>query len=63
MKLKEYAKRINELIEKGYGELECFYSIDDEGNGYGEVCYNPTVEEASELDEIDTDESHVILVN
>lgn len=40
MKLKEYIEKLKEL-EKDYGEMILIFSIDDEGNGYRKVIYEP----------------------
>jgi len=41
MKLKDYAKLINDLA-KIHPNAKVVYAIDDEGNGYNEVVYAPT---------------------
>lgn len=38
MKLSEYIKGLQEFLAK-HGDLECFYSADDEGNNYQKVYY------------------------
>lgn len=45
MKLKEYVKNLNELIESRpeTAEFDVVTSKDDEGNGYNLVHYSPTV--------------------
>jgi len=42
MKLKVYAKAINILLER-FPDAEVYYSIDDEGNHYMPVYYEPSV--------------------
>lgn len=42
MKLNEYIKELKKL-HKEYGNIDLFYSIDDEGNAYNEVVFLPTV--------------------
>jgi hypothetical protein len=42
MELKVYALLIAELAEK-YPDAKVVYATDDEGNGYGEVHFGPTV--------------------
>ena len=74
MKLKEYLKKLEDLYEK-YGDIELYYSIDDEGNDYREVYYNPSfnylTKEENELvtpEELEEDEEmnalkEVIIIN
>ena len=42
MKITEMIKGLQEVKEK-YGDLECWSAVDDEGNGYNKVYYDPTV--------------------
>jgi len=35
-------KKLQELANKGYGELPCIYSSDDEGNSYHSVYNEPS---------------------
>lgn len=50
-------EKLQELKEKGYGELPCIYSSDDEGNSYQKVYNEPSeylVEDVNEYElEID----------
>ena len=41
MKLNEYIKQLQEVKRK-HGNLECIYSIDDEGNDFHSIHYSPT---------------------
>jgi len=41
MILKEYIKKLQELENKGFGDLPLIYSTDDEGNAYHEVSMGP----------------------
>ena len=41
MKLNKYIEGLQKLL-KEYGNHECYYAIDDEGNGYQKVIYNGT---------------------
>ena len=41
MTLREYAKRVNELVKAGLGDAIVISSSDDEGNSYGDVFYPP----------------------
>lgn len=45
MKLKDFLKTLNQLVEENpeYLKLEVITAIDDEGNGYNEILYDPTV--------------------
>ena len=58
MKLKEYAKKINELAKEN-GNLEVAYAIDDEGNGFRYVNYSPCVGKVV----INGDEVKVVTIN
>ncbi len=42
MTLKEYSKKIAKLAEK-YPDAKVIYSRDEEGNGFDEVYYDPTL--------------------
>lgn len=42
MKVSEMIKNLEEFKSK-YGDLDCWYATDDEGNGYGEVYYDPNM--------------------
>jgi hypothetical protein len=42
MKLKQYAQIINKLAEK-HPNLKVIYSSDEEGNGYDEVMFPPSI--------------------
>ncbi|MFA5625801.1 MAG: hypothetical protein WC966_12255 [Bradymonadales bacterium] len=39
MKLSEYIKGLQEVFEE-HGDMDCYYSVDDEGNAYQQVNYN-----------------------
>ena len=41
MKISEMIKGLQEFM-KDHGDLECWYAVDDEGNGYQEVRYTPS---------------------
>lgn len=43
MKLKDYIKSLQKLAKK-CPEAECFYSIDEEGNGYESVYFGPSIQ-------------------
>lgn len=42
MKVSEMIANLQEFM-KEHGDLDCWYVKDDEGNGYGEVYYAPTL--------------------
>lgn len=41
MKISEMIKNLQEFME-AHGDLECYYAVDDEGNGYSEIRYTPS---------------------
>jgi hypothetical protein len=45
MKLSEYINQLQEFVKENpeTSEFEVCYSIDDEGNGYNDVYYTPTI--------------------
>lgn len=42
MKLKEYIEELNRLLDE-VGDVDLYTSIDDEGNGYNQICFSPEV--------------------
>ena len=42
MKISELIKELQN-IQKNNGDLDCYYSVDDEGNGYRKIGYSPTI--------------------
>jgi hypothetical protein len=42
MKLSEYIKSLQDFLKEN-GDMNCFYAIDDEGNGYQQVNYGGTL--------------------
>lgn len=42
MKVSEMIKNLQEFMKEN-GDLECWYARDDEGNGYQEVSYKPSL--------------------
>lgn len=42
MKLSEYIKNLQKVYEE-HGDLECWYSSDDEGNSFHKINYTPTI--------------------
>lgn len=43
MTLKEYAAKINQLLKDGHGDLELCFAMDNEGNGFSSVFYEPSL--------------------
>lgn len=41
MKISEMIKNLEEFMEE-YGDIDCWYATDDEGNGYHEVYFDPS---------------------
>lgn len=41
MKVSEMIKNLQEFMEEN-GDLDCYYAVDDEGNEYNEIYYNPS---------------------
>lgn len=41
MKVSEMIKNLQEFMEE-HGDLNCWYAVDDEGNEYHEVYYEPS---------------------
>jgi hypothetical protein len=75
MKLKEFLENLNELVKENPQvlEYEVIYAKDDEGNGFREVVYTPsvgflddenkyTVEESEDWEELE-EEPNVICIN
>ena len=62
MKLRDYANQIQQLVTDGHGNLTVFYSCDDEGNAYSEVCHIPTVVSKEEFD-IGSCKGKCVLIN
>lgn len=42
MKVSEMIKNLQKFMEEN-GDIDCYYAKDDEGNGYSEVYYSPTL--------------------
>ena len=42
MKISELTYRLSEIKDR-FGDLECIYAIDDEGNAYHYVSYHPSL--------------------
>lgn len=55
MKAKQYIKTLNALVDK-YGDLDLCYAIDDEGNGFQLVIFEPATGTLKDYDEFDITE-------
>ncbi len=42
MKISEMIKNLQEFMAE-HGDLDCWYARDDEGNGYQQIHYNPSL--------------------
>ena len=75
MKISEMIKNLSGFMEK-YGDLECWYASDDEGNAYHKVYFEPglmcvdkydgnvyTLEDAEEMEISSEDYKVVCVVN
>lgn len=51
MKVSEMIKNLQQFLEEN-GDVECWYAIDDEGNGYQRVYYDPTLYYVNEYGEV-----------
>ena len=75
MKLKEFLENLNELVKENPQvlEYEVIYAKDDEGNGFSEIVYTPSVgfldDDSEFTDEVSEDwdeleeEPNVICIN
>lgn len=73
MKVSEMINNLKEFMEI-YGDLDCYYATDDEGNEYREVYYDPSMyyinrygdvyqqEDWDEADEEDREDLHPICI-
>lgn len=41
MKISEMIKNLQEFMNEN-GDLDCYYAVDDEGNGYNKIHYTPS---------------------
>ena len=41
MKISEMIKNLQEFMNES-GDLDCYYAVDDEGNGYSRIYYDPS---------------------
>lgn len=51
MKVSEMIKNLQEFMAAN-GDLDCYYAVDDEGNGYSQIYYTPTKYYVSEDGEV-----------
>lgn len=54
MKISEMINNLQEFMDK-HGDIDCWYSEDDEGNGYKEVHYDPSLYYVDEDNNVYTD--------
>lgn len=41
MKISEMINNLQEFMEE-HGDIDCWYAVDDEGNGYQEIYFDPS---------------------
>lgn len=68
MKFKEYVKNLQNLLKENLeiAEYDVVYSEDDEGNGFGMVCFEPTIGRFDKDDRefyAETDEPNAVCIN
>lgn len=51
MRVSKMIKNLQEFLEE-HGDLDCWYAKDDEGNGYQEIHYTPSIFYVDKSDEI-----------
>lgn len=51
MKISKMIKNLQEFMAE-HGDIDCYYAVDDEGNGYNAVYYNPTLMYINEYDDV-----------
>lgn len=51
MKISQMIKNLQTLMED-YGDMDCWYAVDDEGNGYNPIHFEPSVYYANHYGEI-----------
>ena len=64
MKASELIINLQKLIEE-HGDLDVIYAKDDEGNGYSEVYYNPSVGmySCNEFDTTSEEQNNAFCIN
>lgn len=55
MKISEMIKNL-EAVMLAHGDIECYYAVDDEGNAYRPVYFEPSVYWINQYDEVFQDE-------
>lgn len=55
MRISEMIKNLEEFM-KEHGDIDCWYARDDEGNGYQEIYYSPTLMYVNKYDDVFTKE-------
>jgi hypothetical protein len=55
MKISEMIKNLEKFMAE-YGDLDCWYARDDEGNGYQEVYFSPSFRYVNEEGEMYSEE-------
>jgi len=63
MKLKDYKKLIDHLVEAGLGELPVIYAVDEEGNHYSDVVTKPGIVDLGELEYYGMERGEAICIN
>lgn len=51
MKISEMIKNLQSFMEEN-GDLDCYYAVDEEGNGYSKIHYEPSKYYATEYEEV-----------
>lgn len=51
MKVSEMIKNLQKFI-KEHGDIDCYYAVDDEGNGYQKIHYEPSLYYINDDDEV-----------
>ena len=58
MKISGMIKNLQELMEK-HGDLDCWYAVDDEGNGYQKIHYEPVLYYVPKCDSVYADYAYI----
>jgi hypothetical protein len=51
MKISEMIEKLQELKD-WHGDVECWYAVDDEGNGYSKIHYSPSIYYVNEYGDV-----------
>ena len=57
MKISEMINGLQEFMAE-HGDIDCYYAVDDEGNAYHEVYYDPSLHYVNEYGDIFTEEDY-----